>query len=167
MKDVELGVFLPVGRGGWIPSVNSPDVSATYGYNREVTLLAEELGFDLALSMAWSVATGTPFAGREVAKGCALYLNFDLPARDFARVLDPFPKETDADLYVGEGLAPLDGRLFANDGDCIVARGLRPRQARALAAASLRHCSVTAVGDDPRDGTGDALGLLRRAVARE
>jgi pyrimidine oxygenase len=52
VKDVELGVFLPVGRGGWIPSVNSPDVSATYGYNREVTLLAEELGFDLALSMA-------------------------------------------------------------------------------------------------------------------
>ncbi|MFC0534103.1 LLM class flavin-dependent oxidoreductase [Phytohabitans kaempferiae] len=51
-KTIELGVFIPVGNGGWIPSVNSPDIRSTYGYNREVTLLAEELGLDFALSMA-------------------------------------------------------------------------------------------------------------------
>jgi pyrimidine oxygenase len=49
---VELGVFLPVGNGGWITSTTSPQLPATYEYNREVALLAEDLGFDFALSMA-------------------------------------------------------------------------------------------------------------------
>ena len=49
---VELGVFLPVGNGGWITSTTSPQLPATYAYNKQVTLLAEELGFDFALSMA-------------------------------------------------------------------------------------------------------------------
>jgi pyrimidine oxygenase len=49
---VELGVFLPVGNGGWITSTTSPQLPATYEYNKQVTLLAEELGFDFALSMA-------------------------------------------------------------------------------------------------------------------
>jgi pyrimidine oxygenase len=48
----ELGVFLPVGNGGWITSTTSPQLPATYEYNRDVTLLAEDLGFDFALSMA-------------------------------------------------------------------------------------------------------------------
>lgn len=51
-KSVELGVFLPVGNGGWITSTTSPQLPATYEYNKEVTLLAEDLGFDFALSMA-------------------------------------------------------------------------------------------------------------------
>jgi pyrimidine oxygenase len=51
-KSVELGVFLPVGNGGWITSTTSPQLPATYEYNKQVTLLAEELGFDFALSMA-------------------------------------------------------------------------------------------------------------------
>jgi pyrimidine oxygenase len=51
-KRVQLGVFLPVGNGGWITSTTSPDIPATYGYNRAVTCLAEELGLDFALSMA-------------------------------------------------------------------------------------------------------------------
>ncbi|GLY30977.1 LLM class flavin-dependent oxidoreductase [Kineosporia sp. NBRC 101731] len=49
---IETGVFLPVGQGGWIPSTNSPAIPATYAYNREVTVLGEELGLDIALSMA-------------------------------------------------------------------------------------------------------------------
>jgi pyrimidine oxygenase len=49
---VELGVFIPVGNGGWITSTTSPQLPATYEYNKQVTLLAEELGFDFALSMA-------------------------------------------------------------------------------------------------------------------
>jgi pyrimidine oxygenase len=52
MKSVELGVFIPVGNGGWITSTTSPQLPATYEYNKQVTLLAEELGFDFALSMA-------------------------------------------------------------------------------------------------------------------
>ena len=45
-KPVELGVFLPVGNGGWITSTTSPQLAATYDYNKQVTLLAEDLGFD-------------------------------------------------------------------------------------------------------------------------
>lgn len=52
MQPVELGVFLPVGNGGWITSTTSPQLPATYEYNKQVTLLAEDLGFDFALSMA-------------------------------------------------------------------------------------------------------------------
>ncbi|WP_334176845.1 LLM class flavin-dependent oxidoreductase [Pseudoxanthobacter sp.] len=51
-KTVELGVFLPVGNGGWITSTTSPQLPATYAYNREVALIAEDMGFDFALSMA-------------------------------------------------------------------------------------------------------------------
>lgn len=51
-KPVELGVFLPVGNGGWITSTTSPQLPATYEYNKQVTLLAEDMGFDFALSMA-------------------------------------------------------------------------------------------------------------------
>jgi len=49
---VELGVFLPVGNGGWITSTTSPQLPATYAYNKQVALLAEDLGFDFVLSMA-------------------------------------------------------------------------------------------------------------------
>jgi pyrimidine oxygenase len=51
-KAIELGVFLPVGNGGWITSTTSPQLPASYEYNKAVTLLAEELGLDFALSMA-------------------------------------------------------------------------------------------------------------------
>lgn len=52
LAKTELGVFLPVGNGGWITSTTSPQLPATYEYNKQVTLLAEEMGFDFALSMA-------------------------------------------------------------------------------------------------------------------
>lgn len=51
-KSVEFGVFLPVGNGGWITSTTSPQLPATYDYNKQVAILAEELGFDFALAMA-------------------------------------------------------------------------------------------------------------------
>jgi pyrimidine oxygenase len=51
-KRIQLGVFLPVGNGGWITSTTSPRIPATYEYNRAVTRLAEDLGLDFALSMA-------------------------------------------------------------------------------------------------------------------
>ncbi|WP_210253228.1 LLM class flavin-dependent oxidoreductase [Beijerinckia sp. L45] len=51
-KSVELGVFLPVGNGGWITSTTSPETPATYAFNKQVAVLAENLGFDFALSMA-------------------------------------------------------------------------------------------------------------------
>jgi pyrimidine oxygenase len=50
-KTVEVGVFLPVGNDGWIWSRNVPDTPGTYDHNKEVALLAEELGFDIAFSM--------------------------------------------------------------------------------------------------------------------
>lgn len=51
-KTIQFGVFIPVGNGGWIMSTTSPQLESTYRYNKEVTQLAESLGFDFALSMA-------------------------------------------------------------------------------------------------------------------
>ncbi|SNQ48689.1 Luciferase [Frankia canadensis] len=51
-KNVEYGVFLPVGSGGWIPSTTTPELDASYAYNRRVTQLSERLGFDFTLSQA-------------------------------------------------------------------------------------------------------------------
>jgi len=49
---LEMGVFIPVGNGGWITSTSSPETPSTYQFNKEVTILAEDLGFDFVLSMA-------------------------------------------------------------------------------------------------------------------
>jgi len=51
-KEVEYGVFMPVGEGGWIRSTTAPPVPATYAYNRQVAILAEQLGLDFLLAMA-------------------------------------------------------------------------------------------------------------------
>lgn len=51
-KLVEYGIFMPVGEGGWIRSTTSPAVPATYAYNRQVAVLAEQLGLDFLLAMA-------------------------------------------------------------------------------------------------------------------
>lgn len=48
---VQLGVFLPNGKNGSLISANSPQYSPTWELNKEVTLLAEEAGFEIALSM--------------------------------------------------------------------------------------------------------------------
>lgn len=51
-RNIEYGVFLPVGSGGWIPSTNAPILDGSYSYNRQVTLSAEKYGFHFALSQA-------------------------------------------------------------------------------------------------------------------
>jgi pyrimidine oxygenase len=51
-KEVEYGVFMPVGEGGWIRSTTAPPVPATYAYNRQVAILAEQSGLDFLLAMA-------------------------------------------------------------------------------------------------------------------
>jgi pyrimidine oxygenase len=44
-------LFLPIGQHGFIVSKTSPPIQATYGYNKEVTQLAESLGYDFVFSM--------------------------------------------------------------------------------------------------------------------
>lgn len=48
----DLGVFMPIANGGWIISRNSPRLDGSYAYNRQVALLAEEIGLDFIMSMA-------------------------------------------------------------------------------------------------------------------
>ena len=47
----ELGIFLPIGNGGWIMSETAPHPQATYEYNRKAAILAEEAGLDFIMSM--------------------------------------------------------------------------------------------------------------------
>ena len=51
-KLTEVGVFLPVTNNGWVVSTNGPKLPGTYEYAKKVTLLAEQMGFDFALSQA-------------------------------------------------------------------------------------------------------------------
>ena len=48
----ELGVFLPIGNGGWIVSTSSPRLEASYADNRDIAVLAERHGLDFVMSMA-------------------------------------------------------------------------------------------------------------------
>jgi pyrimidine oxygenase len=48
----DLGVFLPMANGGWILSSTAPRLDGSYEYNRQVALLAEEIGLDFIMSMA-------------------------------------------------------------------------------------------------------------------
>lgn len=60
MRDIEYGIFMPVGSGGWIPSGNIPLLDGSYAYNRRVAELSESLGFDFTLSQAvWRGYGGT------------------------------------------------------------------------------------------------------------
>jgi len=62
MRRVPFGVFLPVGKGGFIMSSATPETPGTYDHNRRVTRLAEELGLGFVVSMArwrgWGGETG-------------------------------------------------------------------------------------------------------------
>jgi pyrimidine oxygenase len=49
---VDLGVFLPVANNGWIISKNSPQFLPTFALNRDVSMLAERIGFNYVFSMA-------------------------------------------------------------------------------------------------------------------
>jgi pyrimidine oxygenase len=48
----DLGIFLPIGNGGWILSSTAPVLDASYAYNRDAALIAEEIGLDFIMSMA-------------------------------------------------------------------------------------------------------------------
>ena len=48
---MEIGIFLPIAKGGFIISRNVPATWPTWKLNKEVTLKCENLGFDFALSM--------------------------------------------------------------------------------------------------------------------
>ncbi len=54
-RKIRLGVFMPVGNNGWILSKTSPQYLPTYQLNKDVSQLAEKIGFDYLFSMAkWS-----------------------------------------------------------------------------------------------------------------
>lgn len=48
---MEIGIFLPIAKGGFIVSRNVPPTWPTWELNRDVTLKCEHYGFDFALSM--------------------------------------------------------------------------------------------------------------------
>jgi pyrimidine oxygenase len=48
----DIGVFLPMANGGWIMSSNAPPLDGSYAYNRQVAVLADQLGLDFVMSMA-------------------------------------------------------------------------------------------------------------------
>ncbi|MEQ8388477.1 MAG: LLM class flavin-dependent oxidoreductase [Alphaproteobacteria bacterium] len=48
---MEIGIFLPIAKGGFIVSKNVPETWPTWELNRDVTLRCEAMGFDFALSM--------------------------------------------------------------------------------------------------------------------
>ena len=60
MKRLELGVFLPVGKNGFVISSHAPPYVPSYSDNRDITMLAEEIGLDYVFSMAkWRGFGGT------------------------------------------------------------------------------------------------------------
>jgi pyrimidine oxygenase len=48
---MRLGVFIPTGNNGWIPSTTSPQYMPTFELNRDIVRRTEALGFDFALCM--------------------------------------------------------------------------------------------------------------------
>ena len=48
---MEFGVFLPIANNGWIMSRNAPQYMPTFELNKEISQIAEDIGFDFALSM--------------------------------------------------------------------------------------------------------------------
>jgi pyrimidine oxygenase len=67
-KKIEIGVFIPTVRHGWIHSANAPYSPGSYQHALQVTRLAEFLGFDFVLSpQNWRGAQGpTRFWGDTV-----------------------------------------------------------------------------------------------------
>jgi len=52
MNKLELGVFLPIGNNGFFISATAPQYAPSFAMNKEITLLAERLGFDYVFSMS-------------------------------------------------------------------------------------------------------------------
>src|ERR1700733_6680807 len=51
-KKLELGVFLPIGNNGFLMSKSAPQYPPSFEMNRQITVLAESLGFDYVFSMS-------------------------------------------------------------------------------------------------------------------
>jgi pyrimidine oxygenase len=70
---MDLGVFLPVAKNGWIISKNSPQFMPSFALNRDVSILAERIGFDYIFSMAkWRGFGGTTEFWKESAESTML-----------------------------------------------------------------------------------------------
>jgi len=52
VKPFELGIFLPIGRNGFIISRSAPQYDPTFAMNKRIAVRAEELGFDYVFSMS-------------------------------------------------------------------------------------------------------------------
>ncbi|ETS83435.1 Pyrimidine monooxygenase RutA [Pestalotiopsis fici W106-1] len=50
-KNLDVGVFIPIGNDGWLISTTAPRFMPTFELNKEIVLKAERYGFDFALSM--------------------------------------------------------------------------------------------------------------------
>ncbi|RDW83053.1 putative pyrimidine monooxygenase RutA-1 [Coleophoma crateriformis] len=50
-KDVEIGVFIPIGNNGWLMSTTAPQYKPSFQLNKEIVQKAESYGFNFALSM--------------------------------------------------------------------------------------------------------------------
>ncbi|MGW2651076.1 LLM class flavin-dependent oxidoreductase [Streptomyces sp. NPDC001393] len=48
---MKLGVFLPIGNGGFAITTTPPKIEPSWQLNRDIAQLAEEIGFDFAMSM--------------------------------------------------------------------------------------------------------------------
>ncbi len=52
MKALELGIFLPIGRNGFIISQTAPQYDPSFAMNKQIAQRAEALGFDYVFSMS-------------------------------------------------------------------------------------------------------------------
>src|SRR5438067_806290 len=52
MSRLELGVFLPIGNNGFLMSTTAPQYAPSFEMNKEISVLAENLGFDYVFSMS-------------------------------------------------------------------------------------------------------------------
>ena len=52
ISQLELGVFLPIGNNGFLMSKTSPQYPPTFQLNKQISLLAENFGFDFVFSMS-------------------------------------------------------------------------------------------------------------------
>ena len=52
MSKLELGIFLPIGNNGFLMSETAPQYAPSFAMNKQITVLAENLGFDFVFSMS-------------------------------------------------------------------------------------------------------------------
>src|SRR6476659_3016181 len=50
-REMDIGVFIPIGNNGWLISTNSPQYMPTFELNKQIVQRAEHYGFDFVLSM--------------------------------------------------------------------------------------------------------------------